>query len=123
MNFPATEAVIVLVAIGCWIQAKRNSKLSLPERMAGYTYSMYFICLAGVIYLSQIRLALSAKASAIAAVGLLGLGVFGRHHSKDPNIEPRLAQFEEVFSGDIILLAVALGLTSVVLWVISLLRR
>ncbi len=141
MSFSAAAAaVIVLIAVGCWRQAKNPKlKFSMPERMAGYTYSVYFILLAAMIFLSGISLVLAAKASSIAAAVLLAIGLLGKKHSRDlayidfnfrrtprlqPRlVEPRLAEFEKLFAGDIILLAIALGLTSAVVWAIFLLRR
>src|SRR5260370_27593177 len=111
------EAAIVLIAVGCWRQAK-NPKLAKPERMAGYTYSVYFILLAATIFLSGIALVLAAKASSITAACILAIGLFGMQHSKDPHLDPQLAALEKLFSRHFILLAVSVRLPRALLCVI-----
>src|SRR5260370_39055716 len=94
------EAAIVLIAVGCWRQAK-NPKLTKPERMAGYTYSVYFILLAATIFLSGIALVLAAKASSITAACILSIGFFGMEQSREPPIYPVLAGSHEVVASDV----------------------
>src|SRR5260370_17790505 len=116
------EAAIVLIAVGCWRQAK-NPKLAKPERMAGYTYSVYFILLAATIFLSGIALVLAAKASSITAACILAIGLSCMKHSSDPHIDPELAAFEKVFASDFIVLAISRCLTSAVVSVLCFLSR
>lgn len=138
MSFSAaTEVVLILIGLGFAWQAKRNHTTS--KKMSGHIISAYFVLLAATIFLAGIKLALAAKASSIIAAVLLVIGLFGMKHSRDlvyldfdsrrtPRVRPtvvdsRLAEFERVFAAHIILLAIALGLTSVIVWAILLLRR
>lgn len=117
----ASELMAVLLVIGCW-KAASNPKLSKPERMAGYTYAVYFALLGGTIFLSGIRLTLGAKSSSVAAAILFAIGLFGKKHSRDSFLDTELAAFENIFATNLIILGLALGLTSTVIWALFLLK-
>jgi hypothetical protein len=132
-------AILLFVAPACWIDANDPTKHSTK---AGYTFSVLLILLAATISLTGFSLQVAARASSIAALILLGIGLFSRKWAKglknlrlrrllqtmpnadnskiaDALLDERgtLVALESLLEGEIRLVAVTLGCVSIVLWV------
>jgi hypothetical protein len=141
----AAQIVLVLFAVASWRRGQ-NPKLANRTRIFNAVCSAYYVLAAATIFLSRISLALAAKSSSIAAAVLLAFGVFGKSASKDPDpydpnvhLDGPTARFpakdfdwwwrseqwelKRLLALDTILLAIALGLTSIVVWAILFLHQ
>ena len=107
-------AILIFVSISLWKVAS-DRKMDLPNQMAGYTYAVYFTILGGVAFWNSGDLLRMSRMLFIGGVTLVALGLIGSKLSNEPQIEPRLRAFEKIFASKIVVLGIALTLTSGVL--------
>jgi len=138
-------AMLLFIAPACWMGANDPTG---DQSKAGYTFSVLFILLAATIFLTRISLVLAAKASSITATILLAIGVLSPRWAKRlkdsrltrlkrtmPGADaPKIAAamlgergvlvaLESLLDREIRLVAVALGLVSVIVWLVSVILR